>query len=157
MREIRTEIDIDAGPGRVWEILADFDRQAEWNPFIRSIEGEPQEGSRLSLRVGAPGGKVMAFKPTVLEVAPNEELRWLGRLILPGIFDGEHVFQLEPIDSGRRTRFVHREEFRGLLVPLLWKSLDTETRRGFEAMNEALKSRAEGNSTAHSPLPTTDV
>ena len=38
---------------------------------------------------------------------------------------------------------VQREEFRGVLVPFFWKSLDTHTRQGFEAMNAALKQRAE--------------
>ena len=84
----------------------------------------------------------MTFMPTVIRAAPNEELRWLGRLLLPGVFDGEHCFQLTPTaDSG--TRFVQREVFRGLLVPLLWKSIATNIRRGFEAMNAALKERAE--------------
>ena len=38
---------------------------------------------------------------------------------------------------------VQREEFRGVLVPFFWKSLDTHARQGFEAMNAALKQRAE--------------
>jgi hypothetical protein len=58
------------------------------------------------------------------------------------VFDGEHVFELEPLDTGG-TRFVHRESFRGILVPPLAKTLDTKTRRGFEAMNQALKDEVE--------------
>ncbi len=30
------------------------------------------------------------FRPTVLVAEPNRELRWLGRLFMPGPFDGEH-------------------------------------------------------------------
>jgi hypothetical protein len=84
----------------------------------------------------------MGFKPTVLRAEPNRELRWLGRLWLPRLFDGEHVFVIEPLDE-TRVRFVQREEFNGLLVPLFARSLDTDTRRGFEEMNQALKARAE--------------
>lgn len=143
MHQLRTEIEIDARPDRVWEVLSDFPRHGEWNPFIRTIEGELRRGARLSVRLGPPGGKVFAFLPTVLEVVPNARLRWKGTLWLPGIFDGEHIFELEPIGGGRGTRLVQREEFRGVLVPLFAKSLDTDTRRGFEAMNAALKQRAE--------------
>ena len=73
---------------------------------------------------------------------PKNEFRWLGSLIFPGIFDGEHIFQLEQINDSK-TKFIHRENFSGLLVPLFWKSLNTNTRKGFEEMNEALKERIE--------------
>ncbi len=84
----------------------------------------------------------MRFRPTLRRLEPRRELRWLGRLILPRLFDGEHIFELEPVGEDR-TRFVQREVFRGLLVPFLSRSLDRDTKRGFEEMNRALRSRAE--------------
>ena len=84
----------------------------------------------------------MTFKPTVTRVDSGRELRWLGRLLLPGIFDGEHIFEVSFLGE-KRTQLTQRETFRGLLVPLLWSSLNTNTRKGFEAMNVALKARAE--------------
>ena len=44
----------------------------------------------------------MTFAPTVIRAARNQELRWLGRLLLPGVFDGEHSFQLSPTAGGTR-------------------------------------------------------
>jgi hypothetical protein len=85
----------------------------------------------------------MTFKPQVLNAEPNRQLRWLGRLLVPGLFDGEHSFTIQPLEE-RCVRFVQREEFKGLLVPLFARSLETNTRRGFEQMNRALKERAEG-------------
>jgi len=76
----------------------------------------------------------------VKAVVPNRELRWLGRLGLPRLFDGEHIFQIEPLGP-IRSRFVQRERFRGLLVPLLARSLSRDARRGFEEMNRALRER----------------
>ena len=84
----------------------------------------------------------MTFRPTVLKAEPNRELRWIGRLLIPGLFDGEHIFNIEPLGTNR-VRFVQREIFTGLLVPLFAKGLDTDTQRGFEEMNQALKVRAE--------------
>jgi hypothetical protein len=66
-----------------------------------------------------------------------------GHLLFPGLFDGEHIFIIEPLAAGG-VRFIQREIFTGLLVPLFAHQLDTETRRGFEDMNHALKLRAEG-------------
>jgi hypothetical protein len=137
-RELNTSIEIDAPANTVWEVLIDFSCYGQWNPFIRSISGEAKQGEQLEVFIQPPGGNGMTFRPVILAVQPGHELRWRGQLLLPGIFNGEHQFQLEPIEANR-TRFVHRETFSGLLVPLLWRDLDTKTRQGFEEMNHALK------------------
>ena len=88
LRELRSEIEIDAPPEHVWAVLTDFDAYPEWNPFIRRISGELREGARLEVRIEPPGARATTFKPTVRAVERNRELRWLGRLLAPGIFDG---------------------------------------------------------------------
>lgn len=140
MRSITTEIHIAASPERVWEILSDLSRWHEWNPFIREAEGEASVGSRLKLRMFPAGGKPMTFRPTVRAAEPARELRWLGRLVMPGVFDGEHAFQLEAADGG--TRLTQAETFTGILVPLL-ASTFTRTETSFGELNRALKARAE--------------
>ena len=55
--------------------------------------------------------------------------------------DGEHIFELEAHQGG--TRFVQREEFRGVLVTPLLAWVGKSTLAGFKQMNEALKERAE--------------
>jgi hypothetical protein len=142
MKELRTEIEIAASPEAVWAILTNFAAFPQWNPFIKEASGEQKVGGKLRVRVVPPGGKGMVFKPTVLAFETNRELRWLGRLGIPGLFDGEHGFTLEPIDGGR-TRLTQREVFTGVLVPLFARSLDDGTKKGFDAMNLALKERAE--------------
>ena len=84
----------------------------------------------------------MSFTPKVLRAEPNRELRWLGQLLLPGIFNGEHYFIIEPL-ADNRCRFRHGENFSGLLVPLFSKKLDRTVTPGFAEMNLALKARAE--------------
>ncbi len=142
MRALSAEIEIDATPEAIWRILADFARFPEWNPFIREIEGEMKEGSRLRVRLEPPGGKGMTFQPVVKRIEINREFRWLGNLIVPGLLDGEHIFEILPADTGK-TRFIQRESFRGLLVPLFWKSFEESTKQGFMEMNTALKVLAE--------------
>jgi hypothetical protein len=82
----------------------------------------------------------MTFRPTVQAVEPERELRWLGKLLVGGVFDGEHSHELEPI--GERTRYAQSERFSGVLVPFTGGMLSS-TQKGFEAMCAALKSRAE--------------
>ena len=137
LREIETTVEIDARPGAVWRVLTDFPAYGEWNPFIRSIAGNAQEGERLTVRLEPPGSRWMTIRPTVLAAEPDRELRWKGRLVVPGLFDGEHSFRIEPID-GQRSRFVHGERFTGILVGF-FKGVLPKTEAGFEEMNAALK------------------
>jgi len=143
MRQIHTEIEIDAAPEEVWGVLTDFGRYPEWNPFITKFTGHPVEGGRFRVAIRPPGSKPMTFHPVCLTLKKSREFRWLGHLFVKGLFDGEHIFELEEMPGGK-TRFIHREKFRGLLVPLLWKQLDSNTREGFETMNRKLKERVEG-------------
>jgi hypothetical protein len=122
-------------------VLADLPAYGEWNPFIKKIAGEPRAGTKLEVRMEPEGERAMTFRPTVLTVEPGRELKWLGHLLVPGIFDGEHRWLIEEIEPGR-VRFTQSERFGGILVPLLWKKLrDGGTAKGFRAMNEALAAR----------------
>ncbi len=142
MKELRAEIEINAPPERVWQLLTDFASFPQWNPFIRQASGEPREGAQLQVYLQPSGSKGMTFRPKVLKAEQNRELRWLGHFLIPGLFDGEHIFTIEPLEAGH-VRFVQRELFTGILVPLFARWLSTDTRRGFEEMNQALKLRAE--------------
>lgn len=141
--ELRTEIEINAKPERVWNVLTDFDAYEQWNPFVQRASGKPQAGEQLEVFLQPVGGRGMTLRPRVLMAEPSREFRWLGHLFVPGLFDGEHVFEIVPLDADS-VRLVQREEFHGILAPLLFRSLETPTRRGFEAMNQALKERSEG-------------
>jgi hypothetical protein len=125
----------------VWEILADFESWPQWNPFARA-RGRLAMGERLEVEISLPGRAPMTFRPRIVRLEPGRELRWLGSLGMPGLFDGEHGFRVVPEDAGR-CRFEQFESFRGLLVvPILWRIEET-TRAGFGVMNRALKARAE--------------
>ena len=142
MKNLETEIRITGTPEQVWSILTDFGKYGQWNPFIREASVEVMVGSRLRVRIHPPDGSAMVFRPTVKEASVGRELRWLGSLLLPGLFDGEHRFRIEPVGE-REVRFRQSEQFRGVLVPMFPSSMYERTRRGFDAMNRALKERVE--------------
>jgi len=141
MQQIETHIEISATAEHVWSLLTDLVSYPQWNPFIRSIEGQIQAGQRLNVSIQPPESGGMRFNPTVLTVEPNRELRWRGKLFLPGLFDGEHYFRID--DTLRGVVFRQGEIFSGILVPLFRGSLDGAIKQGFIAMNVALKQRAE--------------
>ncbi|MGZ8630540.1 MAG: SRPBCC family protein [Actinomycetota bacterium] len=138
--EIHTEAAIEGTADEVWAVLSDFGSYGEWNPGMEEVEGEPTVGSRLTIRFALNGGRTMTMRPTVQVADPGRELRWLGRLLMPGLFDGEHRLMIEEREPGRVT-FLQSERFRGLLVPFLRTMIEVDTVATFRAVNEALARR----------------
>jgi hypothetical protein len=145
-KQLATQIDIDASPAQVWDVLSDLGAYQEWNPFIVRADGRAETGSRLTLRMQPATGRAVTLRPTVLEAERGSRLRWLGRVGVPGVLDADHSFTIEARVGGG-ARLWQEETFRGVLVPLLARSLDRGTLPGFAAMNEALRQRAERAAT----------
>lgn len=142
MKYISTSINIKASASNVWRILTNFAEYPTWNPFIKSIEGKLELGEKLKVTICPPGIKPMTFHPKIISYKENHHLTWQGHLIIPGLFDGEHSFEIYK-KSGGVIQFIQKESFTGLLVPFLSKNLDTNVQQGFKLMNKALKEKAE--------------
>lgn len=139
--ELSTDSVIDAPIERVWTILTDFAGYPAWNPFVLRVEGALELGRQLRVTMRGPSARVMTIRPRVVLLEQGREFAWSATLPIPGAFAGEHHFALATLGGGR-TQFRHFERFRGVLVPLLKKMLETQVRDQFRAMNEALKRRA---------------
>jgi hypothetical protein len=144
--ELRTSVDIDATPERVWEVLTDVPAWPQWNLLIAGAEGTFVVGRRLALSMPPLNPLLrVTLRLTVLEVTPCRRLRFrlrLARLGLPGLFDADHILTITVHDGG--VRLWEEARFRGLLVPLLTRSLNRDGLPAFNATNAALKDRIEG-------------
>lgn len=138
---LHTDVDIDAAPAKVWAVLTDLRSYQDWNPFIFRASGVLRVGGTLTIEYHFKDGQ-RTSTPTLLAVEPERQLRWLGKFSVPGIFSAEHSFTLTEPEPGK-TRLVQDEKFKGLAVPLVAKDLREDTLVRFEAMNQALKQRAE--------------
>jgi hypothetical protein len=98
-------------------------------------------GGKLTASLTPAGRKTTSFKPTVQVFDEGTELTWLGRVLVPGIFDGRHTLRVEARAGG--STFHHREQFTGIISGLLMRFIGEPTEAGFHAMNRALKERAE--------------
>jgi hypothetical protein len=141
MTEISATAQIAASPQRVWAVLADLASYPQWNPLFRQASGPLTRGSRVTLKTVHPAsGRVLTIKVKILAVRPGTELRWVSSL--PGIMTGEHSFTLTPADGG--TRLVQAETYRGLLARMSARTVG-RTQASFQALNEAIKQRAEND------------
>lgn len=144
MKEIYTRIIIDAPLEKVWGVFTNFIDYPNWNPFIISIEGQVELNNRIKVTLAPPNSNKMTFRPKILVYSEKSELQWLGSFIIPGLFDGKHIFKIIDNKDGTVT-FIQKELFNGFLVPLFSKMLGDNTKSGFISMNEKLKEICEKN------------
>lgn len=137
MKVFEAEIIINAPIDVVWGHLTDFSRYPEWNPFIIRAEGNLAEGSLVTFRIA---NQPINFSSTIVTSIPNRELTWESQPI-PGL-KPRYIRQLEALDA-TRTRFYHRDEFSGGLIPLIAPVLTMQFSPFYVQMCEALKQRAE--------------
>ena len=137
MKRIETRKEISATAGEIWDVLLDFPSYEIWNPMVVAISGQPQMGRALKVKIAMKSGRRMTFRPKVVEYEAGRRFAWLGKVGVGGLFDGLHRFVIEA--NGSTATFVHSEEFRGLLPPLLGKLL-RDTHDSIAAMDEALAS-----------------
>jgi hypothetical protein len=131
MKTMSATIQIDAPPEAVWAVLTDLARYPEWNPLFREASGQVVVGNRITLRSVHPANsRLMTVKPKITVADPDAELRWVSS------------FALTAVDGG--TRLEQSETFRGLLTAFSGKTF-ARAEASFQALNEALKERAEGS------------
>ena len=138
-KEIKTEIIINAKAEKVWEVLTNQTEYPKWNSFIKKIEGKLKVGEQLKVIIQPENSSKMTFKPIVLILKENKILKWKGKVLLNGIFDGTHTFELADNKNGTTT-FKQSEIFEGILVRFF--NLNN-TKKGFENMNLELKEQCE--------------
>jgi hypothetical protein len=133
---------VDSTPEKIWSVLTNFKEYENWNPFMIKIIGDAKLGSKIEVQIQTVKGKKRTYKPIITKFEINKELRWKGKSLLPGIFDGERIFIIEK-SAHNKVSFLHKEIFKGLGVKLIGSKLDEDLRESFKKMNIALKTRAE--------------
>jgi len=138
---IATECVIEAPAARVWHILLETGEYPRWNPFILELHGPLQPGARIKFRFDMRGLRAWA-RATVLVVREERELRWRGHLVFDWLFRAEHYHLVES-RPGSGVNFRHGEIFSGALMPLVRLLLRRGAPPVYDAVNAALKRRAE--------------
>lgn len=146
---LRTQVEIEAPASAVRAVLFDFGAYPKWNPFIIKVDGTVAEGSEIYVTVMPLGGPEINASAKVLSMAQNH-LAWEGSgmsqvgsgpvsVDIPGILSARHDFIIEELGPGR-TLFHNNDDFSGAAVA----SYNMKPiKAGLDAMNEALKKRAE--------------
>lgn len=134
-------VEIEAPAERVWDILVDFERYGEWNPFTTRVDASLEIGAPVMLHVRL--GWLQRKQPERIEtVQPPHLLAWGVTMGARFLLVARREQRLEPLGAGR-CRYFTMDETRGLLTPLVALLFGRIIRQGFNDMAAALKSRAE--------------
>ena len=136
---LKTSIEIAASPEAVWEALVDFDRYNDWNPMLQNMQAELLVGSPVAFDVILSETKRMKMKANIAQIEEAVELNWKGGS--PLMVSGKHYFRIEKLGDNS-VRLHHGEDFKGLLFPLLAKTLK-QSEPLYNALNRALKEHVE--------------
>jgi hypothetical protein len=137
MQALHTDIVIKASPEKIWNILV---VSSAIPPEIRRAIQDQKIGQNLSVPM-SNGGRSATLTVKLLTVDPFREIRWKDFFRIPGLFDGEHSFEIREDQEGM-TWLVQRETFSGILLPFLSKVI-SETKQEFETVNARIRDTAE--------------
>ena len=138
----QTTFAVNAPAPRVWAALTAVDRYPEWNPQIPRLNGSLRPGEQIALQLALPGRPPMDLTATIEDARPDALLTWRGHVLAAWFFEGYRRFEIEPVAPGQ-VRVTHVEDVHGLLAPLFDMVLGRRVQASHDALNAALKARAE--------------
>jgi hypothetical protein len=138
MKTFATRTTIHATPESIWRILTDAAGFPSWNTTVVRVDGRIALGEKVTVHVNAAPGRAFPVKVAVFD-APKRMV-WRGGMPL-GLFKGERVYELRSMSAGE-VDFVMREEYSGLMAPLITKSIP-DLQPAFDEFAACLKARAE--------------
>jgi hypothetical protein len=144
MSVYQTTFEINASASRVWQVLTDLERYAEWNPQIPSASGRLEVGQRIRLRLALPARPTLDLSAIIEEVQPDRLLTWRGYVVRPSLFEGYRKFAIQPIDGGRSS-VTHVEDIHGVFGPLFSVLMGAAVAKSQQMLNAALRARAESS------------
>ena len=140
---VQSVIAINAPLARVWSVLVDLEHYSEWNTFVPSMQSSFQVGSLLTMRVRLRKWLYVKSVETITAIEPRHLLAWKTRS--PDWLNQGERFQVITELDAETTRYWTREAFTGIFAPVIKILFGRDLQRGFDAVAQNLKMRAESN------------
>lgn len=133
--------EIDAPADVVWEVLTDFPRYGEWNPFCVECHSTLKPGDPMDMKVKLTS-RPQAQREWVVESGPGMRFSYGIKPFPLGALYSNRVQDVTAIGAGKSR---YRSQFRlwGWMLPVVRGLFGKGMRNGFEGMGNAIKIRAE--------------
>jgi hypothetical protein len=150
--KIEHRVGVQAPVEVVWEILHDVAAWPEWNPLYSKVSGLVRIGERLNLTRTLDGRPPEEIQAVVLDWTPNELLH-AKRPVMGGLASSVCYWEIDKLEN-EACVFSNGELFLGFFGKWQGNRERRALRRGYAAMGEALKARAEAQWRASGASPT---
>jgi uncharacterized protein YndB with AHSA1/START domain len=134
-------LDIAAPPEVVWEVLTDFPRYGEWNPFVVECRSTLVPGEAMDMRV-----KLVGFPQRQVEWmnehVPGRRFAYNMKPFPLGALRSRRSHEVEPAGANR-TRYRSSFRLEGWMMPLVRGLLGGRIEAGMRGMWEGVQRRAE--------------
>lgn len=143
MREIHSEIVINAPATKIWNVLMDFENWEKWNPTVKNASGKASLGEKLNINMkckddDSDGPK---YQPIITIYEEAKSFRWRAKMMAEFLMTNDKIFELQ--ENGSSTKIIHKELFSGIFVSLFWSKMEQDVPLMLNSMNEALKKKIE--------------
>jgi len=140
MLTLRFDRVIKAPPATTWEVIIDFSKYGEWNPFVTQCSAELHPGAPIVMQVNM-GPFELEQTEQVTHVESEKLFEYRMRPVGRWLYS-KRQHQLEAA-SAQETRYTSYFELRGWLSPLVVLFMGFFLWRGFRRMTQAVQARAE--------------
>jgi hypothetical protein len=138
---IDDSVEIDAPTAVVWQVLTDFPRYREWNPFCVTAESTLEPGAPIDMRVKLLGPKEKTQREYIRSVTAGTGFTYNMKPMPLGALHSERSHTLTPLGD-ERCRYDSHFELAGWLLPVVTGFMGSALRRGFGEMTAAVAARA---------------
>jgi hypothetical protein len=137
------ELEIEASSDTVWQVITNFSRYAQWNPFIVGCNCELQVGNTIEMKVSMiEGWKPLTQTEYISEVNPGKRFSYVSPKRPTFLLRSCRSHTLTALNSGN-TLYQSHFELQGWLKPLIKLFVGKSLQRGFDGMSEAIGRRSE--------------
>lgn len=143
---IEQEFDIEAPAEVVWAVLTDFERYAEWNPFVVEARCDLRPGGAIDMKVKllGPAQRQVEY---IQAVEPGKGFSYNMKPFPLGGLSSLRSHQIIDLGGGR-SHYCSHFHLQGWLMPVVRGLMRGALQRGFGSMSQALKARAEAVAAA---------
>jgi len=139
---VDTTVYIDAPADVVWQVITDFPRYGEWNPFVAECASTLTPGDPIDMVVNLGGPKPKRQREFIRTHTPGREFSYTMKPVPLGALHSLRSHTISEV-SPRRTRYESHFEIAGWLRPVVTTALGKQLSRGFEGMTAAVQRQAE--------------
>ncbi|MEU4341663.1 SRPBCC domain-containing protein [Nocardia sp. NPDC023852] len=134
-------VDINAPTELVWQVITDFPRYGEWNPFVSECHSSLVPGEPIDMLVHLSDSP-RKQREWIRSHTPGHELSYSMKPVPPGALHSLRSHTVTPL-ADNRTRYESHFELAGWLHPVVVALLGKKLRHGFAGMTDGIQKQAE--------------